>query len=53
VRRSRTTRFNAAAIEGADRQLKVQRLKSGDAFHAVHSPGTTAPVAGSVRKGVE
>ncbi len=48
----RTTRRNAAAIEGADLQLKVQRLKSDDAFHAVQSPGTTAPVMGSVRRGV-
>ena len=53
ARCNRTTRLNAAAIEGADRQVKVHLLKSGDAFHAVQSPGTTAPVTGSVRSGVE
>lgn len=49
---SRTTRRSAAAIEGADAHLKVQLLKPADACHAVQSPGTTAPVTGSVRRGV-
>ena len=49
----RVTRRSAAAIEGAERHVKVQRRKSDDAFHAVQSPGTTLPLAGSVRSGVE
>jgi hypothetical protein len=53
ARSNRATRLNAAAIEGADRQLKVHLLKSGDDFHALQSPGTTAPVTGSVPSGVE
>jgi hypothetical protein len=49
---SRATRRSAAAIEGADVHVKVQRLKPADACHALQSPGTTAPVTGSVRRGV-
>src|SRR5438093_3542463 len=49
---SRATRRNAAAMEGAALHVKVQSRKSGDAFQALHSPGATAPVAGSVRRGV-
>src|SRR2546422_1916440 len=48
----RTTRRNAAAIEGAELQVKLQSRKSVEAFHAVQSPGATAPVTGSVRSGV-
>jgi hypothetical protein len=52
--RNRATRRRAAAIEGAEPlQVKTQRRKSRDAFQAVQSPGTTVPVAGSVRSGVE
>ena len=52
--RNRATRRRAAAIDGAELlHVKTQRRKSRDAFHAVQSPGTTAPVAGSVRSGVE
>src|SRR5205807_9503776 len=49
---SPTTRCNAMAIEGAALHVNAQSRKSGEAFHAVQSPGTTAPVAGSVRSGV-
>ena len=49
----RATRRSAAAIEGAERQVKVQRRKSAEALQAVQSPGTTLPLAGSVRSGVE
>jgi hypothetical protein len=39
-------------MDGAERHVNVQRRKSAEADHAVHSPGTTAPVAGSVLSGV-
>jgi hypothetical protein len=48
-----TTRRSAAAIDGAERHVKLHSRKSADALHAVQSPGTTAPVTGSVRRGVE
>src|SRR5206468_10240126 len=47
-----TRRRRPAAMEGAELQVNVQSRKSGDAFHAEQRPGTTAPVAGSVRSGV-
>src|SRR5207302_654903 len=50
--RSLATRRIAPAIAGAARQRKRQERKSGDAVHALHRPGTTAPVTGSVRSGV-
>ena len=50
---SRVTRRSAAAIDGAERHVNVQRRKSEEAFQAVQRPGLTAPVAGSVRSGVE
>src|SRR5207248_10906496 len=50
---SLATRLTAAAMAAVARQRKRHDLKSGDAVHALHSPGTTAPVTGSVRSGVE
>ena len=56
--RRRVSQPRDAAKGGGNRrrrivQVNVQRRKSRDAFHAVQSPGTTVPVTGSVRSGVE
>ena len=43
----------AGNIDDASLQVKRQSRNSCDAAQAVQRPGTTAPVAGSVRNGVE